>query len=64
MKQLGLKDKMPIQGVMHTVTKIERSGVTFTSDLLVDTKISLKMVKDHMFNYDDNSSKANRHSLP
>ena len=50
MKQLGLKDKMPIQGVMHTVTKIERSGVTFTSDLLVDTKISLKMVEDHMFN--------------
>jgi hypothetical protein len=49
MKVLGLRDTMPIQGVMNIVTKIERSGVTLVSEAGVETKISLKSMEDFMF---------------
>ena len=49
MKVLGLRDTMPIQGVMNIVTKIERSGVTLMSEDGVMTKISLKSMEDFMF---------------
>ena len=49
MKVLGLRDTMPIQGVMNIVTKIERSGVTLVSEDGVETKISLKSMESFMF---------------
>ena len=49
MKVLGLRDTMPIQGVMNIVTKIQRSGVTLMSEDGVMTKISLKSMESFMF---------------
>ena len=49
MKVLGLRDTMPIQGVMNIVTKIQRSGVTLMSEDGVVTKISLKSMESFMF---------------
>ncbi len=49
MKVLGLKDTMPIQGVMNIVTKIQRSGVTLVSQSGAVTKISLKSMENFFF---------------